>query len=76
LVIFIPLLNEGTPCWRPVDAEQLAGNNYRILSVQPAGERWPVATGDVVRCEPRRFSDGFDCLVAVLPDNPVSPPLS
>ena len=73
MVIYIPLLNEGAPCWRPVEAEHVEGNQYRILTEQPEGERWPVATGDVVRCEPRRFSDDLDCLVAILPNTPAPP---
>jgi hypothetical protein len=73
VVIYIPLLNEGTPCWRPVEAEQVDGNNYRILTAKPAGENWPVATGDVVRCEPHRFSDDHDCLVVILPGSPLPP---
>ena len=73
MVIYIPLLNEGTPCWRPVEAEPVDGSNYRILTAKPAGEDWPVATGDVVRCERRRFSDDLDCLVVILPNTPAPP---
>jgi hypothetical protein len=76
VVIYIPLLNEGTPCWRPVEGEQVDGNNYRILTAKPADEHWPVATGDVVRCEPHRFSDDHDCLVAILPGSGPIPPFS
>lgn len=71
MIIYIPLVNEGTPCWRPVEAEHLDGNNYRIVTAKPDDEHWPVATGDVVCCEPRRFSDDHDCLVAMLPDAPL-----
>src|SRR5438093_814646 len=30
--IMIPLLNEGVEVWRPVQAEQLPGGRYRIVS--------------------------------------------
>jgi hypothetical protein len=73
VVIYIPLMNEGTPCWRPVEAEPIDRDHYRILTEQPQDEHWPVATGDVVRCEPRRFSDDLDCLVAILPNTPAPP---
>jgi hypothetical protein len=73
VVIYIPLLNEGTPCWRPVEAEPVDSGRYRILTTQPEGEHWPVDTGDVVRCEKRRFSDGLECLVALLPNVPLPP---
>lgn len=74
MVIYIPLLNEGTPCWRPVEAEHVEGNTYRILGNKPETEQWPVKTGDVIRGELRRFSDGHDFLVAVIPGK--EPPTS
>jgi hypothetical protein len=67
VIIYIPVLNEGGPCWRPVEAEHISGDTYRITEKKPEGERWPVRTGDTVRCESRRFSDDLDCLVAIIP---------
>jgi hypothetical protein len=67
LIIYLPLLNEGTDCWRPVEAEQVGTNSYRILEIQPEDEDWPVRTGDVVTCKPHRFSDGSEGFSAVLP---------
>jgi hypothetical protein len=29
--IYVELLEEGTPCWRPVDAEYLGNELYRIV---------------------------------------------
>lgn len=66
MVIYLPLLNEGTSCWRPVEAERVQEDSYRILGTKPEDEEWPVATGDIVRCELRRFSDGFEGLVVIL----------
>ena len=30
--IYVALLNEGTPVWRPVDAELIEDNQYRTIS--------------------------------------------
>lgn len=64
--IYVALLNEGTDVWRPVLAEQLAGDRYRIVGQNddPDDEQWEFETGSVVRCEFRRLSDR-PCLVAV-----------
>ena len=69
MVIFIPLLNEGTNCWRPVEAEKVGADTYRILGFKPEDEEGPVATGEVVRCKTYRFSSGSESLVAVTPVN-------
>jgi hypothetical protein len=65
--IYVPLLNEGTPVWRPVEAEHLGDDRYRIMQEQPKDEDWPVASGQVVRCTPHRFADGVVGLIAVIP---------
>ena len=76
MIIYIPLLSEGTNCWRPTQAEQVGSDTYRIVEARPSGEEWPVATGDVVRCELRRFADGFDGLVVIIPETDLPPPIS
>ena len=73
MVIYLRLRSEGTPCWRPVEAEPVQEGSYRILSKKPDDEEWPVATGEVVRCELQRFSDGFEGLVIVLPPTNLPP---
>jgi hypothetical protein len=69
-VIFVCLLDEGVDVWRPVDAEIVAPDWYRILSENenPDDEHWQFGIGDVVRCERRRLPDG-ECLVAVARKN-------
>ncbi len=66
--IYVYLDNEGTDVWRPVDAEHLGGDRYRIVSANadPENERWRFATGDVVRCVVRTLCDATPhaCLVA------------
>jgi hypothetical protein len=65
--IFVPLLNEGTNVWRPVEAEHLGDDRYRIMQEQPEDEDWPVALGQIVQCTPHRFADGAVGLVAMIP---------
>ena len=64
--IYISLLDEGSPCWRPVDAEFVRDDHYKIKSVNsaPEDEHWQFATGTVVRCEEMSLSEG-KALVAV-----------
>ena len=65
MTIYTPLLNEETDCWRPIEAEALSGNRYRILTERPDGEVWPFATGQIVMCEEKTFSIGKPGLVVV-----------
>jgi len=60
VTIFVPLLNEGTEVWRPVQARPLGENFFRIIGVEAdvSDETWQFASGTIVRCEPKRFSDG------------------
>lgn len=63
--IFVYLLNEGTDVWRPVEAQHLGEDRYRILSknVDPEDEAWQFPSGAVVRCRQQKLSKG-DRLVA------------
>ena len=66
-IIYIYLKNEGTDVWRPVEAESVSGDVYRIVSINadPEDEHWEFGTGELVRCESRVFSGGKTGLVAV-----------
>jgi hypothetical protein len=58
--IYIALLDEGVDVWRPVQAERLTGNTYRILR-QPydrSVESWQFEPGDEVLCEMVESSEG------------------
>ena len=58
--IYMPLLDEGVDTWRPVQAEHLHDNVYRILK-KPGDlddETWQFEPGDVVLCEMVESSDG------------------
>ena len=65
--IYVYLLDEGSASWRPVEAEQLGADLFRIVSknVNPEDEEWEFPEGAVVRCVRREFSGGGDGLVAV-----------
>jgi hypothetical protein len=58
--IYIALLDEGVDVWRPVQAEHLRGNVYRILSqsYDRTIESWQFQPGDEVLCEMVESSDG------------------
>jgi hypothetical protein len=58
--IYVYLLDEGTDCWRPVQAAGLGADRYRIVSENddPEDEHWQFTTGDVVRCMERQLSGG------------------
>jgi hypothetical protein len=51
--IFVKLLDEGVDVWRPVRAEHIQGNVYKIVD-QPydrEDESWQFEPGDEVICE-------------------------
>lgn len=56
--IFMPLLNEGMECWRPVEALALGGNLFCVVSHPDVEEAWKHPHNAVVLCEPRIFADG------------------
>jgi hypothetical protein len=62
--IYMPLLNEGTDVWRPVEATQLSAGTYRVEGEMPDDEEWMFAPGTAVRCEPKLLSGG-ECLTAI-----------
>jgi hypothetical protein len=63
--IYVAILDEGTPVWRPVKATALRGDLYKIGPAKPPhDEIWEFAPGATVRCEKRDLSEG-PALVAV-----------
>jgi hypothetical protein len=63
--VYVALLDEGVEVWRPVDAAQVAGDEYKLSGPIPEGEVWEFQPDEVVRCRERMFSDGTIALVAV-----------
>jgi hypothetical protein len=58
--IYVRLLNEEVDVWRPVTAEALGGERYRIISenTDPEDEKWEFETGNVVHCVEKKLMDG------------------
>jgi hypothetical protein len=63
--IYMPLLDEGTEVWRPVEATLVSADTYRVEGSMREEEEWAFAPGTVVRCESRTFSGGKNRLTAV-----------
>jgi hypothetical protein len=59
--IYIYLLDEGVDVWRPVSAEHIGQDRYRIVSVNddPDDEHWEFECGEVVRCKERKLDGGM-----------------
>ncbi len=58
--IYVALPDEAVQVWKPVLAEHLGGNRYRIID-QPYDrsiERWEFVPGDEVVCERVRAYEG------------------
>jgi hypothetical protein len=62
--IFVKLLDEGTECWKPINANPVGNGVYEILGIVPSGEAWEFGPGARVRCQPKTFADGSTGLVA------------
>ena len=62
--IYVVLLEEGTTCWRQVEAENLGNELYRIIGVKPQDELWAFSIGDVVKCKMKTFQADDPKLVA------------
>jgi hypothetical protein len=62
--IYMPLVNEGTDVWRPVEAAHVGPDSYLVEGDVPDDEEWMFAPGSIVRCELRTLSLG-EHLVAV-----------
>jgi hypothetical protein len=59
--IFVALMDEDVSVWRPVQAEKIATDTYRIApNVDPGqlGESWEFPPGSTVICQPRDTADG------------------
>ncbi len=64
-VIYMPLRDEGTDCWRPVHADLVSSATYEIaVDVEPGDERWLFPPPCRVRCREHVFEDGRVALVA------------
>jgi hypothetical protein len=52
VLIHVPLLNEGTECSRPTQAERIGNNLFKLLptpNYNPEDEQWEFPPGSIVR---------------------------
>ena len=60
-VVYMPLIGTDEPSWRPVLAEPIDGNTFRIARHQPydrEAEEWAFPPGSIVRCRNQKMTDG------------------
>jgi hypothetical protein len=57
--VYVALLDEHVDVWRPVQAEHVGGDLYRLTGERPDDEVFPFSPGDVVRCQMRTLSGEF-----------------
>jgi hypothetical protein len=62
--IYVALLEEGTTVWRPVEAEQVHEEVFRIVGTVPDDEKWEFSPGELVRCREKAFANEEMVLVA------------
>ena len=63
--IYMPLPNEGVEVWRPISAEQLSNDTFRVMGPMPADEDWEFRPESLVTVAFRRFADGKSGYVAM-----------
>jgi hypothetical protein len=56
--IYMPLVGEGTDCWRPVRALRISEDIFEVIEHVPSDESWKFAPSSRVRCRNRIFTDG------------------
>jgi hypothetical protein len=54
--VYVALVDEGVNAWRPVQAEHVGGDLYRLTGEQLDDEAWPFTVGDIVRCKERTLN--------------------
>ena len=57
-VIYMPLIDEGTECWRPVRANLIDSDIFQVVDDIPRGESWAFAPFSRVRCRDKVLADG------------------
>jgi hypothetical protein len=68
--ICVELLGEGIRCWRPVRAQRLSLDVYRIVETVPEHETWAFQPGEVVRGKSQLLGDGVALIAcaSVMPE--------
>ncbi|HEV3510718.1 MAG TPA: hypothetical protein VGS05_03380 [Candidatus Sulfotelmatobacter sp.] len=61
--IYMPLVGDGTECWRPVRAVQVGDDIFEISDKLPENESWAFSPHCRVRCRDKVFADGHAGMV-------------
>jgi hypothetical protein len=57
--IYVKILNEGTTVWRPVKAEKILNNVFKIIDFPEHGEKWEFSPNTKVICALQEKSVGM-----------------
>jgi hypothetical protein len=74
LTVYVALLEEGVPCWRPTQAIYFGDGAYRILPTSDfdrADEEWAFEPGSVVDCE--EVQDAGSVFLRAISLHPIQP---
>ena len=63
--IYMPLIDENTDVWRPVEATPLSADTYRVEGEMRGDEEWAFPPGTIVRCEYKTFGSGAAGITAI-----------
>lgn len=66
-IIYVELLDEGSPVMRPTKGEEVGSGIYRLLPTidyDPDDEHWEFLPGSIVRGFPKKLQTGEEVLVA------------
>ena len=63
---FMPMLDEGTDVWRPVELLAIDKDTFQIQSKCPADEKWKFKSGELVVCEQQLLSSGSALVITAL----------
>ena len=66
-IIYVKLLDEGTDVWRPVDAEEVSEQIYRLVGTHD-DEKWEFETGSSIRVEEHQFQTGSGLVAVAIAD--------
>ena len=58
VMIYVNLVGEGLALMRPVRAEQLGRDYYRIVEEMPGNETWEFQPGQIVKAKKKNLSSG------------------
>jgi hypothetical protein len=65
MIVYVALLDEGTPCWRTAEADHVRDDIYKLRGPIPEDEVWEFQPGDAIRRAIRKTSTGDEIFAAV-----------